>query len=106
MAINNHSNNPPCVFQLIVKFDKLKTDIKKKGHIYKLKQEYIYKLEGSEVRFLRELATLLKERMHYPPPPIPDKTIFIANLDLMDREKLKMFCNDLRFLLATKYFTV
>jgi hypothetical protein len=49
---------------------------------------------------------LLKKRMQNPPPPIPDKTIFIANLDLMDREKLKMFCDDLRFLLATKYFTV
>lgn len=98
MAINNHSNNPPCVFKLIVKFDKLKTDKEKKEHIYKLK--------GSEVKFCRELATLLKERMQDPPPPIADKTIFIANLDLMDKEKLKMFCDDLRFLLATKYLTV
>jgi len=105
MATINNSNNPPCVFQLIMKFDKLKTDIKKKGHIYKLKQEYIYKLEGSEVQFLRELATLLKERMQNPPPPIADKTIFVANLDLMDRQKLKMFCDDLRFLLATKFRT-
>jgi len=98
MATINNSSNPPCPFHLIMKFDKLKTDIKKKGHIYKL--------EGSEVKFLRELATLLKERMKYPPPPIPDKTIFIANLDLMDRQKLKMFCDDLRFLLATSYFTL
>ena len=98
MAINNHSNNPPCVFKLIMKFDKLKTE--------KEKKERIRNLKGSEVKFCRELATLLKERMEDPPPPIPDKTIFIANLDLMDREKLKMFCDDLRFLLATRYFTV
>jgi len=98
MAINNHSNNPPCVFQIIMKFDKLKTRIQKKG--------YIHRLKSSEVQFCRALATLLKERMQNPPPPIADKTIFIANLDLMDKEKLKMFCNDLRFLVATKYFTV
>jgi hypothetical protein len=98
MAINNHSNNPPCVFKLIVKFDKLKTDIQKKG--------FIHRLKSSEVKFCREMAVLLKKRMQNPPPPIPDKTVFIANLDLMDKEKLKMFCDDLRFLLATKYFTV
>ena len=97
MAINNHSNNPPCVFQIIVKFDKLKTRIQKKG--------YIHRLKSSEVKFCRELATLLKERMQNPPPPIADKTIFVANLDLMDRQKLKMFCDDLRFLVATKFRT-
>ena len=103
MAINNHSslndscNSPPCVFQIIMKFDKLKTRIQRKG--------YIHRLKSSEVKFCRELATLLKERMQNPPPPIADKTIFIANLDLMDKDKLKMFCNDLRFLVATKFRT-
>lgn len=98
MAINNHSNNPPCVFKLIVTFDKLKTD--------KEKKERINNLKGSEVKFCRELATLLKERMQDPPPPIPDKTIFIADINLMDIDKLRGFCDDLRFLLATRYFTV
>ena len=96
-SLNDSCNSPPCVFQIIMKFDKLKTRIQKKG--------YIHRLKSSEVKFCRELATLLKERMQNPPPPIADKTIFIANLDLMDKDKLKMFCNDLRFLVATKFRT-
>lgn len=103
MAINNHSsingyhNSSPCVYQLIVKFDKLKTDKERKDHINKLK--------GSEVKFCREMAVLLKERIKEPPPPIPDKTIFVADIHCMGIDALRMFCDDMRYLLATKYRT-
>ena len=96
-SLNDSCNSPPCVFQTIMKFDMLKTRIQKKG--------YIHRLKCSEVKFCRELATLLKERMENPPPPIPDKTIFVADIHYMGIDALRMFCDDIRYLLATKYRT-
>jgi len=100
--LNNSSNNggnlnPPCLFQFIVQFDKLKTE--------QAKLRKIKILRFHQSSFCREVSKILSKRMNENLTPIPDKSIFVSNLNFLDKQGLKNLCNDMRFLLATKFRT-
>lgn len=84
-------------FQLISNFDDLKSD--------KDKKEYIRQLRISQAKFYRTLSEILTERLKNPPKPIPDKSLFKADVTRMDRIALINLIDDIRFLLAVKYRT-
>lgn len=84
-------------FKLIANFDNLESKADKR--------EYIRQYEISHVKFYRTLAEILTDRLKNPPKPIPDTSLFKADVASMDRVAMINFIDDIRFLLAVKYRT-
>ena len=84
-------------YELIGNFDKLKSE--------EDKLKYVREFAISEVKAFRTLAETLQERLENPPNPIPDKSLFLTDTSLLDKQGLINLVDDIRFLLAVKYRT-
>lgn len=85
-------------YELIASFDLIESEQEK--------LDRIRQLELSGVQFLKNHAEILQERLESPPPPIPNKSVFQADYQAMDKEELASFINEMRFMLAVKYSTL